>query len=118
MEGVVFSLKECCDLMGSLGLGGDRLVASGGGSQAGLWLQLQADILDRQLIVSTRAEQAAFGAAITAGVGAGLHDGFPAACAAMVRLAEEPVRPDPRRAEVYQKEFVRFKRLYRAIRRF
>jgi xylulokinase len=111
MEGVVFALRQGLELMQALGTPAERLVASGGAARHPLWLQLLADIFNRPVYVSTNREQGmesdsgadtARGAAILAGVGAGVYvDGWEA-----VRVAAaQPVLgavPDPARVEQYR----------------
>ncbi len=101
MEGVVFALRQGLELMQSLGTPVERLVASGGSTRHALWLQLQADIFNRPVFVSTAEEATARGAALLAGVAAGVYaDGRDA-----IRQAVSPPRqaalPDPARAARY-----------------
>jgi xylulokinase len=46
--------------------------ASGGGARSPLWRQIQADVFGTELVLVNIAEGAAYGAALLAGVGAGL----------------------------------------------
>ncbi len=105
MEGVIFALRQGLDLLESLSPEGARaadspLIASGGSSAHPLWLQLQADIFNRPLQVDEAPEATARGAALLAGLGAGVYarveDGL--------RRSSEPrlVQPDPQRAGLYE----------------
>src|SRR5690606_10771001 len=46
MEGITFGLRDSLELMRATGQPVSRLRAIGGGAKSGLWLQIQADILD------------------------------------------------------------------------
>jgi xylulokinase len=116
MEGVVFASADGLDLMRSLGTRVERVVASGGAARHPLWLQLQADIFNLDVVRSESAEAAALGAALMAGVAAGIYPDLGAACAVAVTLAGEPVRPDPAGAEKYARLRESYRALYPALK--
>ncbi|HTP08809.1 MAG TPA: xylulokinase [Anaerolineae bacterium] len=93
MEGVVFSLFDGLELMRDLGASFDQVIASGGGPKHPLWLQLQADVFGRPVRTTQTPEAAAFGAALLAGVGAGIFVDVPQACARCVQWSEEVYEP-------------------------
>ncbi len=115
MEGVVFSLRDGLELMQSMGLSIERVVASGGGTQHPLWLQLQADILGAEVVRTETQEAAALGAALLAGIGVGLYSDFDAACDAAVRYRREVYRPRPAIACALPRTGRDFPKLYRAL---
>ena len=101
MEGVVFELRQGLDLMLSLGTPVERLLATGGATRHPLWLQLQADIFNRPIHVSSVEEATARGAALLAGIGVGIYqDARDAICQAVVE-PEASVFPNPERVELY-----------------
>ena len=116
MEGVVFSLRQGLQLITELGVPVQRVVASGGGTRHPLWLQLQADILGRPIEQTLTTEAAATGAALLAGVGAGVYPDVAAACARAVRRSPEVVQPDPTRVARYTQIYQRYAELYPALR--
>lgn len=116
MEGVVYSLKECFAVLEALGIRVREVVASGGGSGSPLWLQLQADILNKEIYLSDMSEQASLGAAINAGVGVGCFDSYSSACRGIVTRSPNPYVPDPENAARYGEGFERYKALYRNTR--
>jgi xylulokinase len=113
MEGVVFALRQGLDLMLDLGTPVERLVASGGAVRHSLWLQLQADIFNRSIYRTETLEAAAFGAALLAGVGAGIYTSVEAACQAAVRFLPEVYEPSPKRAAFYAERYPLFCELYK-----
>ncbi len=115
MEGVVFSLLDGLDLMRAMGLSIERIVASGGGTQHPLWLQLQADIFGADVVKSETQEAAALGAALLAGVGVGIYPDFGTACEATVRYSPEVYQPRSAVGERYRRQAEIYRGLYRSL---
>ena len=111
MEGVVFDLKESFEVMKTVGVSPRTIIASGGGAKSRLWMQIMADIFNEPIQVSGRSEQACFGAALVAGIGAGMYKNYRDA-AAMVPAPLETVDPGAGNAELYAALYERFKHQY------
>jgi xylulokinase len=114
MEGVCCGLRDCLDLMRASGAAIDSGVLSGGGARSDLWAEIAAGVLELPLTRTDTTDGAAFGAALLAGVAAGLWRDLAEATAAAVRPRDriEPVSADvPRYRELQQ----RFRALYPAI---
>src|SRR4029077_3400499 len=62
MEGVVYSLKDCLDLVEELPLPVDEVRVTGGAARSDLWRQLQADVFGVAVHRTTVDEGPAFGA--------------------------------------------------------
>ena len=112
MEGVVFSLLDGLRLMRDLGGAIQQAVASGGGARHPLWLQLQADIFGVDIIRADGQEAAALGAALLAGVGAGVYPDVATACARAVHWSRAVVQPSPENAARYREIGERYRALY------
>ncbi|NLL37360.1 MAG: xylulokinase [Fretibacterium sp.] len=112
MEGVAYSLKESFVLLDSLGIPVMEVIASGGGARSPLWLQIQADILNHELRLSTASEQASLGAAINASVGAGLFKSYREACSQLVSISPTRYHPIPDQVARYEEGFETYKALY------
>jgi xylulokinase len=116
LEGVAYGLKDGFMLIRSAGLGKIVQVrASGGGARAALWRQVMADILETELVTVNTTEGAAFGAALLAGVGAGVWNSVPTACRAAVRITGS-TRPDDTRFETYRAGYRIYCELYPALK--
>jgi xylulokinase len=113
MEGVGYSLRECQEILESLGITAAGLIGSGGGARSSQWLQIQADILGKPIQTTLSVEQASFGAAIVAGVGVGIYPDIPRACAAVVRLNPRVTEPIVANAPLYEEGFQLYRELYR-----
>jgi xylulokinase len=113
MEGAVFSLKDCVDLMSGTGMPVTEVRATGGGARSHLWRQLQADIFGLPVHRTRIEEGPAFGAALLAGVAAGVYaDVFEAA--ALVQLDPEVNEPDPALKRLYGSYHKAYSDLYKA----
>ena len=114
MEGVSYALMQCIELCGELGLKTkDYMVASGGGARSAPWLQMQADIYNIPLRVMETEEQASLGAAIAAGVGAGVFKDIEEGCKRTVRYKDMEVIPDAARHRIYEEYYGLFKEIYK-----
>lgn len=111
MEGVAFALRQALAISMDLGGSATRIIAAGGGAASPVWRQIQADIFGRPLRQTLLAEQAGVGAALVAGVGAGIYADFEQACARVVRLGPETL-PDAGRQALYEALFAQYTALY------
>jgi xylulokinase len=115
MEGVAFALRQTLEISLSLGGQVERVIAGGGGAESEVWRQIQADVFGLPLQQSLLSEQASVGAALLAGVGAGLYPDLPAACRQTVHYG--PVTsPDRGRQAHYSEMYARFTQLYPRLR--
>ena len=116
MEGVTYSLLQCLEICGGLGLYTDELIASGGGTRSALWLQMQADIYNMPLKTTVNEEQACIGAAIIAGFGTGIFSSLKEACGKIVKYKEKKYCPNPLNHRIYQDYYRLYKDVYCGIR--
>jgi xylulokinase len=116
LEGVAFGLKDCFELIRGAGLGEIRQVrVSGGGAKSGLWREILASVFDAELVTVNTTEGAAYGAALLAGVSAGVWGGVPEACKAVVKITGE-TRPNPAWVEPYRRAYSIYSGLYPALK--
>ncbi|KPK44175.1 MAG: ribulokinase [Phycisphaerae bacterium SG8_4] len=84
-----------------------------------LLMQIYADVTGRQMQISRSAQSCALGAAIAgavvAGAGAGGHDGFAEAQAAMCGIKDVTYKPIAENHKVYQKLYALYKQLHDAF---
>jgi len=114
LEGLTCELRLNLDLLKTGGVKIDILRAIGGGAKSKLWLQLKADITGIPVVTPKITEAAGFGAALLAGVGAGI---FPSAAQAADRFLQltEEYRPDPARQAAYNRYYELYRQVYPAI---
>lgn len=112
MEGVTMSLRDSLEIFKELGIKCDTIIASGGGARSSEWLQMQADIFNKKVIVCEVNEQACLGACMLAGVGCGIFKDLKEAIDRFVSFQDTVYEPDPVHAKVYDRQYEKFKRLY------
>lgn len=95
------------------GLRAERVSLAGGLTRSSFFTRLLADVLGRPLYVAETAESSALGAALCAGVAAGVFSD-PGAAAASPLVRTRPVAPDPHSAERYDGLYDSWLALYRA----
>ena len=85
LEGVAFSLRDSFTIFAELARARvERVRLGGGGARSPLWRQIQADMYGHPVETVAADEGAAYGAALLAGVGAGVWPSVDAACDALV----------------------------------
>ena len=89
--------------------------ASGGGTKGALWRQILASVLEVELVTVNTTEGGAYGAALLAGVGAGVWPDVASACKACVKLTGSTL-PDPKQMDVYRRSYKVFQGLYPALK--
>ena len=111
MEGVSFSLEDCCSILNDMGEKSNEMMACGGGANSKLWLQMLSDIYSCDVKTTASNEGPAFGAAILAGVGVGLYKSVEDACAELIKT-NAVYRPVPENTRRYEKIYAIYKALY------
>ncbi len=111
IEGITFYLKEVVDSLPATGIQIESYRAVGGGSRSDIWVQTCANILGQPLTRPVVTEAGALGAAIMAGVGAGIFEDYTQGVAAMVKL-ERTFEPDLALHHRYQSRYQHYQRLW------
>jgi sugar (pentulose or hexulose) kinase len=107
LEGVAYVERLAYETLESLGATvGDVIRVAGGGARSDVWLQIRADVLNRELLRPVETG-AAMGAAILA-ASRTLYEGVIPAARAMVGV-ERSVGPRPALVEGYEERYQRFR---------
>lgn len=115
LEGVAYSLRDCFAIIREQGLPIEQVRITGGGARGALWRHILADVLETELATTQAQEGPSFGAALLAGVAAGLYPSVEAACAATVRLGVRAA-PDEANASLYRQYYPIYQELYPALK--
>ena len=115
MEGVAYSLKDTFTIFDEMKIPVTSIRLGGGGARSPLWRQIQADVYGHEVEIIEAEEGAAYGAAILAGVGAGVWTSVDAACGEVVRVAKR-VTPQPEAMETMGKSYAAYRRIYPALK--
>lgn len=102
-EGIAFSLRDCFEVFKANGQGFSVGRITGGGARSATWRQIVSDVLGIPIELPAVAD-ASFGAALIAGVGAGI---YPDEVSAVRKTLSVTARhePDARRTAFYERAF-------------
>ena len=115
IEGLTMELRLNLELLQNGGISINELRAIGGGAKSDLWLQLKADITHIPVAKPKVTEAAGEGAAILAGVAAGIFSD--AASAIQTHMYIDKVfHPNPEMKERYDERYDVYKNLYPSLK--
>ncbi len=115
MEAVTYMIARNVEVMADLGVKLDEIRALGGGAKSDLWCQIKADAMQATVAVVEESEQALKGAAILAGVGAGVFADLETASNDMVAIRKR-YKPNPANAAVYAAGLAKYEKLYDSLK--
>ena len=107
MEGVIYALRQSLDVLRDMGISFNQIYATGGGGTSPLWRQMIADIFELPVTTIQNREGPALGAAIMAGVGAGLYPSVKEACEKIIKVnpSQIPITENTKKYAKYYKLF-------------
>jgi xylulokinase len=108
MEAVAFELRWAIEEIGRAGVSVNVLKMVGGAARSPVWPQIVADVTCLPVALPAFSQAASWGAAILAGVAAGVY-ADPEAGLAAVPQAERRLDPHPDCAETYARSFEQFR---------
>ena len=115
LEGVCFALRDSLSILQDLGLAPSQMLLTGGGARSTLVRRLQSEVFGLPVCTVNREEGPAYGAALLAGVGAGVYSDLESAARATV--TRTPLQhPDTDVVAAYEQRYRRFRDSYRAAR--
>jgi xylulokinase len=114
VEGITHNLRACLDVARDLGCPIEEIRLTGGGANSPVWRQLCADVFSAEIVVLGTAAGPALGAALLAGVGAGIYPDVPSTESSVP--TGERVAPDPSCASRHEELYMRWRELYPTLR--
>lgn len=115
MEGVMYSQRQNLDVLRGMHVVPESMLACGGGAKSPFWRQMMADLFHMPVKTVENSEGPALGAAILAGVAAGLYPDVPTACRMLVR-EKAPLMPDEQAGAAYEPYYELYQKLYPALK--
>ncbi len=117
-EGVAYSVRLLLEsLEHSAGFTPETLTIAGGGARSDIWCQIRADIVGRPLKRVANLDSGVLGAALLAGVGAGLYGNIADAAASLVTI-DRRFEPDEDRRQRHAFSFAKYRELYAQLKVF
>ena len=111
MEGVAYSLRHNLETAAEAGARADVLRAMGGSANSRIWTQIKADVTGCGIEVPGSDTATTLGAAMLAGVGIGVWQGFEEAARQTIRV-NRTYEPDPTVKEAYDRGYETYRKLY------
>ncbi|MDP2898316.1 MAG: FGGY-family carbohydrate kinase [bacterium] len=111
LEGITMEIKLNLRLMKEAGMDVKELRAIGGGAKSEKWLQLKADIFDREVLALDVSEAASLGMAMLAGVAVGEFKNVREAVSLLVK-EKKRFFPNKTKAAKYEEKFEKYRKLY------
>jgi xylulokinase len=115
LEGVAYGLRDSLELLRALGCEPTVGRVSGGGARSDLWLRIVASVLGIPLERTESDAGAAYGAALLAGVRAGVFADVGEAVSRCIRVRDR-IDPEPGWIPAYEDGYERFRGLYPRLR--
>ena len=115
MEGVTYSQRDSIEVLRSMGVKINDMLACGGGGSSPLWRQMLADVYNCPVKTVVSKEGPALGVAILAGVGTGIYKSVPEACHAVIKT-NAPQMPVKENSVQYEKFYKLYTQLYPALK--
>ncbi|MDO5559236.1 MAG: FGGY family carbohydrate kinase [Oscillospiraceae bacterium] len=111
LEGICFEMKDILSMNREAAGEISHIRLCGGVSKSPVWCQMFADILERPVELTKTGELGCLGAAMCAGIGAGIFTDCRDAVSKCVHI-EKTYVPDERNLEVYRQAFRRWEHFY------
>jgi xylulokinase len=113
MEGTAYGVRNIFEYFRMAGSRPILAKMTGGLANGALWPQIMADITGIDIRIPASVDVAAMGAALTAGVAAGIFSDYKSGLMHQKSIRE--YKADPDNIRVYEKNFEAFKKLYECI---
>lgn len=111
LESITYLLRSNIELIEDANINVKEIIASGGASNSDIWNQIKADVLGKSIITVKNKDSGCLGAAILAGVGAGIFDSLEKACNLTIKKGKAYF-PNDANVKLYDKYYQIYKELY------
>jgi xylulokinase len=115
LEGAAFALRHNVEVAASAGAEVREMRSVGGCSRSDVWNQIKADVLGMPVLIPRTSVGSPFGAAILAGMGAGVFPDVRKSLVEMVHL-DKRFEPNPANHEKYTRIYRVFRDIYEHLK--
>ncbi|MGN1281927.1 MAG: xylulokinase [Succinivibrio sp.] len=116
LEGITLSQRHNLEVLHEMDIVPKTLTACGGGAQSPFWRQLLSDALKCTIVTTNSKEGPALGAAILAGVAAGIFRSVEEGCSALVSRSDKKSEPNDIECARYDDIYKMYSFLYPCLR--
>lgn len=117
LEGLSYEMKYNLDVVKPFGIEPQKIIVSGGGSLSKLWLQIKANILQQNIYPLVNKESGITGAIILCYQALYPQETLTSITNRFVTY-KNPIKPDLSLVEQYQKQYVKYQKVYEAVLQF
>jgi xylulokinase len=114
MEGTAFEIRENIEVMNEMKTKIQEIRVTGGATRSPTWNQIQADVTGLPVLKGAVEEATSLGAAIIAGVGAGIYKGITEAANEMIKVTER-YTPNQKIHELYSRLYQIYEKTYETL---
>jgi len=114
VESIAFMLRQNVELLRELGVRVEKVKSLGGAAKSDFWLQVKSDVLNLPVELPKYSEASSLGAAILAGVGAGIYKDIDEAVKVAASV-KKTFRPQGRNVSVYRGIYRNYLDLYQKL---
>lgn len=115
LESVAFGTRSIIDNFIDQGCKIDSLVVCGGVTKDPVWLQIIADVTNKNIIITKNMQAGTLGCCIAAAVGTGVYNGFEYAASCMVQEAYR-IEPNQENHAFYAEPYGVYQNLYSSLK--
>lgn len=115
LEGIAYEMRLNLELLNKSKIKPRRLIATGGGSNSKVWLQIKADVLNLPIVVLDSSEAGSRGCAIMAGVSCGIYNSVEEGISSMVHR-KNIIRPNKENHKKYSEMYKKYKKIYKNVK--
>ena len=115
-EGILYEMKDIISIIREHDMKPDNVRVTGGITKSPMWCQMAADILEMPVTILETSENGCLGAAVFAGIGAGVYKDAEEGVNRAVRV-KEVYEPNFDNKAAYDEGFERFVTLYKKLER-
>ena len=114
LEGISFEMADIVRAEEAAGITVNTIRLTGGAANSPLWCQMLADITKKKILIPAAKESGCLGAAMYAGVGAGIYRDCRDAASRAVKIERE-YTPNPENFAAYDAAFARWNSAYESL---
>jgi xylulokinase len=115
LESIGFMLRRDIEIFNKMGFKINNIISLGGGSKSRLWNQIKADITGLPIQLPAYSDTALLGAAMIAGIGAGIYKNNEEVSGKLVKFNER-YEPDLRNKDIYDVNFNKYQKIYSKLK--
>lgn len=111
LEGILFTMRQCYDILVQVGGRPEEVLVSGGIVNSAPWMQMAADIFQREIKVTSSTNESTVGGALVALEAVGGTDAAAEYRPGVIKVYE----PEPEAVKLYESRYQRYLELYKTL---